>query len=97
VFSEIVLSNCPSRDAICTRAVERARSSVIATLLQAGRSLVRIPIRSLDFLIYIILLVALVPGVHPASNRSIKIMFLGSKVRWVRRAHNLTAIYEPIV
>jgi hypothetical protein len=27
----------------------------------------------------------------------IKIMFLGSKVRLVRRADNLTAIYEPIV
>jgi hypothetical protein len=28
---------------------------------------------------------------------SIKIMFLGSKVRRVRKADNLTAIYEPIV
>jgi hypothetical protein len=26
-----------------------------------------------------------------------KIMFLGSKVRLVRKADNLTAIYEPIV
>jgi hypothetical protein len=37
-----------------------------------------------------------------ASNRNeywnIKIiMFMGSKVRWVRKADNLTAIYEPIV
>jgi hypothetical protein len=31
------------------------------------------------------------------STRNIKIMFLGSKVRWVRKADNLTAIYEPIV
>jgi hypothetical protein len=32
------------------------------------------------------------------STRNIKIiMFLGSKVRLVRRADNLTAIYEPIV
>jgi hypothetical protein len=32
------------------------------------------------------------------SSRSIKItMFLGSKVRLVRKADNLTAIYEPIV
>jgi hypothetical protein len=31
------------------------------------------------------------------STRSIKIMFLGSKARLVRRADNLTAIYEPIV
>jgi hypothetical protein len=32
------------------------------------------------------------------STRSIKIiMFLGSKVRQVRKVDNLTAIYEPIV
>jgi hypothetical protein len=32
------------------------------------------------------------------SSRNIKIMmFLGSKVRLVRKADNLTAIYEPIV
>jgi hypothetical protein len=31
------------------------------------------------------------------STRNDKIMFLGSKVRLVRRADNLTAIYEPIV
>jgi hypothetical protein len=31
------------------------------------------------------------------STRNIKIMFLGSKVRRVRKAHKLTAIYEPFV
>jgi hypothetical protein len=31
------------------------------------------------------------------SNRNTKIMFLGSEVRRVRKADNLTAIYEPIV
>jgi hypothetical protein len=31
------------------------------------------------------------------STRNIKIMFLGSKVRLVGRADNLTAISEPIV
>jgi hypothetical protein len=32
------------------------------------------------------------------STRNVKIiMFLGNKVWWVRRADNLTAIYEPIV
>jgi hypothetical protein len=44
---------------------------------------------------------ALGPGVYSASNRNNnwkhKEMFLGSKVRPVRGAHNLTAIYEPIV
>jgi hypothetical protein len=42
---------------------------------------------------------ALSPGVYSEmSTRNIKIiMFLGNKVRRVRRADNLTAIYEPIV
>jgi hypothetical protein len=32
------------------------------------------------------------------SSKGIKIkMFLGSKVRLVRKADNLTAIYEPVV
>jgi hypothetical protein len=31
------------------------------------------------------------------STGNIKKMFLGSKVRLVRRADNLAAIYEPIV
>jgi hypothetical protein len=38
------------------------------------------------------------PWVYSASNRNEKIiMFLGSKVRRVRRADNLTTICEPIV
>jgi hypothetical protein len=53
--------------------------------------------------IYLILPAALCPGVYPASNRNEStrnkqiIMYLGSKERRVRRADNLTAIYEPIV
>jgi hypothetical protein len=40
--------------------------------------------------------------VYSASNRNEyqkqkNIIFLESKVRWVRKADNLTAIYEPIV
>jgi hypothetical protein len=32
------------------------------------------------------------------STRNLKIiMFLGSKVRWVRKADNFAAIYEPTV
>jgi hypothetical protein len=56
-----------------------------------------------DFcLIYLILPVALGPGIYSASNRNDYhntkiIMFLGSKVRRVRRAENLTALCEPIV
>jgi hypothetical protein len=51
---------------------------------------------------YLILPAALGPGVYSASNRNEYqkhkiIMFLRSKVRRVRRADNLIAIYEPIV
>jgi hypothetical protein len=41
---------------------------------------------------------ALGPGVYSASNRNMKIiLFVGSKVRRVRKADNLTAIFEPII
>jgi hypothetical protein len=51
---------------------------------------------------FFILQYALGPEVYSASNRNEhrkhkKEMFLGSKVRPVRGAHNLTAIHEPIV
>jgi hypothetical protein len=49
------------------------------------------------FSIYLILLVALGPGVNSASTRSRKIMFLGSRVRPEHEADNLTAMREPIV
>jgi hypothetical protein len=54
------------------------------------------------FLNYLIVPAALGSGVYSVSNRNeyrnIKIiMFLGSKVRRVRSADNLTAICEPIV
>jgi hypothetical protein len=37
-------------------------------MLQAGRSRLRFPIRSLSFLIYLILLVSILPGVNSASD-----------------------------
>jgi hypothetical protein len=47
---------------------------------------------------FLIILAALGPGVYSASNRNeyqnIKIMFLGSKMRRVRRADNLT-MWDP--
>jgi hypothetical protein len=52
---------------------------------------------------YLILPGALGPGVYSASNRNKyqkhkkKNMFLGSKVRRMHKADNLTAIYEPII
>jgi hypothetical protein len=54
------------------------------------------------FLNDLILPVALGPGIYTASNRNEyrkhkHKMFLGSKVRRVRKADSLTAIYEPIV
>jgi hypothetical protein len=54
------------------------------------------------FTIYLILSSALGPGVHSASNRNEYRKYRnnnvsGSKVRPVRGADNLTAIYEPIV
>jgi hypothetical protein len=70
-------------------------------MLQAERSRVRVPMRSLNlFLIYLILKAALGSGVYSASNRNEyqkqKKMILGSKVRPARNADNLTAIDEPI-
>jgi hypothetical protein len=49
-----------------------ASGSVVGrgTLLQAGRSRIRIPIMSLDFLIYLILPAAYGPGVDSAYNRN---------------------------
>jgi hypothetical protein len=56
------------------------------------------------YYIFLILPAALGPGVYSASNRNEywkhkkkKIMFLGSEVRLVRVADNLTATYEPIL
>jgi hypothetical protein len=45
----------------------------------------------------LILLAALGPAVYSASNRSIKLMFLGTRELPVRMADNLAAICEPIV
>jgi hypothetical protein len=49
-----------------------ARGSVVGlgTVLQVGRSLVRFPMKSLNFSIYLILPAALCPWVDSASNRN---------------------------
>jgi hypothetical protein len=53
------------------------------------------------FSIYLILLDALGPGVYTVSIRNEykkqQKVFLGSRARPVRKADNLTAIYEPVV
>jgi hypothetical protein len=61
-------------------------------MLQAGRSLVRVPMRSLDFSVDLIL-----PGSnHPLTEMSTR-NIPGGKERPARKAENLTAICEPIV
>jgi hypothetical protein len=70
-------------------------------MLQAGRSRARDPDEVNEFFsIYVILQVALGPGVYLAANRNEyqkEQMFLGSTELLVLRADNLTAICEPIV
>jgi hypothetical protein len=70
-----------------------ARGSVVGsgTMLQAGRSRVRVPMRSLDFSIDLILPAAQRPGVDSARNLP------GGKELPAREADNHTAICEPIV
>jgi hypothetical protein len=79
-----------------------ARGSVVVKALSYKRKVEGSIPDEVIYLIYLIFPAALGPGVYSASNskgsRNIKIiMFLGSKVRRVRRADNLTAIYGPIV
>jgi hypothetical protein len=39
-------------------------------MIQAGRSPIRVPMRVLNFSLYLILPAALIPGVYSASNRN---------------------------
>jgi hypothetical protein len=77
-----------------------ARGSVVGwgTMLQAGRSRVRIPMRSLDFSIDLILPVALwtLGSTQPLTEMSTRNL-PGGKGWPARGADNLTAIYEPII
>jgi hypothetical protein len=68
----------------------------------AGKSRVSRPDEVFEFFsIYKILPAALGPAVYSASNRNeyqkLKKIFRESRAPPVRRADNLTAIYEPIV
>jgi hypothetical protein len=81
--------------------LQGARGSVVGwgTMLQAGRSQVRIPMRSLNYLIDLTLPAALWPSgrlsqpLTEMSTRNIS----GSKGRPAHKADNLTATCEPIV
>jgi hypothetical protein len=61
-------------------------------MLQAGRSRVPFPLRSLDFLISLILPAALWPLTEMSTRN-----FYGRKGQPARKADNPTAICEPIV
>jgi hypothetical protein len=66
-------------------------------MLQVERSLVRVPMRSLHFVICVIPPPALWPwGLLSLKEKSVPEYFLGGKVRPVREADNLIIIYEPI-
>jgi hypothetical protein len=66
-------------------------------MLQAGMSRIRLPMRSSDFSIDLILPAAIWSWVDSASNRNENQESSWGKGQPARKADNLTAICEPIV
>jgi hypothetical protein len=70
----------------------------LGTMLQAGRSQVRVPMRSLNFTVDLILPAALRPWSRlRLQQKLLSGIFLGVMGGQGRKADNLTAICDPIV
>jgi hypothetical protein len=85
-------------DLDCWNKEARGSKAGWGTMLQAGRSRLRFPMRSLDFSIYLIIPAALRPCGWSRPLKGTSIMnFTGSKGRPARKADNLTNICRPTV
>jgi hypothetical protein len=71
------------------------RFEILKAVSQVGRSQVRVPMRSFNFLIYLILPGYYGPRVYSTSSRNeYQKVFPGSRARPANKDNNFTAIYE---
>jgi hypothetical protein len=99
--SKETLHNCALTVAANTQTVSVVAEENCGPLSSSAVALSPTNFLSIAFSTHLILPAALGPGVYSASTRNEyqekKNMFLGSRAQPVRRAHNFTAICEPIV